>query len=375
MFSSTQSYPFTPIRKWFGVFAILLPSTVHAQLQPVVIAPRSSKVRPIVLQAQPLFDIGGTLTDPDLEFNHANGFLRGLVLTNGSIAANDVWRVRIYNRAGVQTSVTGKSAGSGPNEFRNIWRMCVTRGDTLIVSDVSTRRISVVTSLGTIVRQFQITDGTMTNDACLADGTFLVTKSNGDSANRRMGDVLRYRTDGSVAGNSGRFPIAYTTGTPAQISLIAAADRFILADPTSPEISVFSTNGTRIRTFRLSDKQREMSAAEIADETPRPEGENRKATESSASSKAFNKWPLYRRLEVDPAGNIWLQDMTKSVEDPQSWVRINPLGQVTGRLDLPVEFHRASKLRTRVVAFVNDGILIRFHDSDGAAHLKLFQFR
>jgi len=66
-----------------------------------------------------LLKVGGFRGNANDEFNHLNGYLTGVLLSDGGLALADWTRVRIFDDRGEQTAVVG-TEGSGPGEFRGV---------------------------------------------------------------------------------------------------------------------------------------------------------------------------------------------------------------------------------------------------------------
>jgi hypothetical protein len=129
---------------------------------------------------KPLIEVGGTESNPDEEFDHKQGYLRGVRLTNGGLAVIDVSRVHYFDASGKRIRIVGRK-GQGPEEFQYLTAICRTRGDTLILNDSHNRRLSILDGSGRILRTIlQGDNGSAPFSFCLDDGSFLLQRMIGE---------------------------------------------------------------------------------------------------------------------------------------------------------------------------------------------------
>ncbi len=182
------------------------------------------------LGATPVFEVGGLESDPDVEFNHRQGYLRGAFLSDGRFAAIDVNRVHYFDANGKRLKIVGRQ-GAGPQEFQYLMAICRTRGDTLVLNDANNRRMAVLDGTGSIVRTIAQGDlGSMPFDPCFDDGTFVLMKQSGPLTARQL-RVTRVRLDGSVANVIGEFAGGlFDLVTQAEVSVVAQGKRLVLRE-------------------------------------------------------------------------------------------------------------------------------------------------
>ncbi|MEO7360409.1 MAG: hypothetical protein ABI120_08765 [Gemmatimonadaceae bacterium] len=349
-----------------------------AAAPPVIkVASRTASVPSITLKLPAALHVGGVVDNPDNEFNFKNSFLLGAPLKGGGLAVVDGFKVRLYDKAGKQRAVVGTIEGGGPHEFKFAWRVCQTRGDTLFIHDDRNSRMTVMMPTGQVVHESPTRGVRFTRASCLDDGTIIVTRATEDSANLQMAFFLRRKTDGTDAAPIGIFPISYKALGPVPYVTIGSGHEFVVADPNVPDIAVRDLSGRMLRTYHLAEKPT-TAFADVATASTAYAAQG-VAVEQAGGSRSQPKatrvlWPLYKRLEVDPAGNLWLQDMTVKATDQQSWTRINTKGAVTGRLTLPPQYVVKTAERTEVMSFTANGVLVRSFDADGAAHFYGYLF-
>lgn len=364
-----------------GMVGVCLPELIQAQSSSAVpilsVASRSKDVAAITLKQPAVLHVGGVMDDPADEFDFKNSWLTAVPMSDGGIAVADGFKVRLFDKSGRQRVVVGKSAGAGPNEFKLLWRLCSTRGDTLILHDTRNNRMTAMTSAGRIVSETPTRDVRFTKMSCLDDGTVIVTRATEDSADFQMAFFLRKKADGTDAAPIGVFPISYLALGPVPYVNVGRGHEFVVADPNIQDIAIRDLSGKVLRTYRLSEKP-EMVSAEVATNSTVYAAQGIGVEQAGSNRRAGKPtrvpWPLYQKLEIDPAGNLWLQDMKVKATEKQSWVRINVRGAVTGRLELPPLYVVRTKERTDVMNFTSDGVLIRSFDADGAAHFYRYTF-
>ena len=66
---------------------------------------------------KPFLEVGGIESNPDEEFDHRQGYLRGVRLSNGGLAVSDVARVHYFDATGKRIRIVGRN-GAGPEEFQ-----------------------------------------------------------------------------------------------------------------------------------------------------------------------------------------------------------------------------------------------------------------
>ena len=102
----------------------------------------------------PTVDIGGAAGDANYDFGRVAGAARLsggiIVVANGE--TNDI---RLYDAAGKHLVTTGRR-GSGPGEYQTLTGMWVGPGDSILVSDILVRRLTVLDANGSFARSFSL---------------------------------------------------------------------------------------------------------------------------------------------------------------------------------------------------------------------------
>src|SRR6185503_5791609 len=81
---------------------------------------------------KPLLEVGGTESNADDQFEHTQGYLRGVRLSDGGLAVIDVSRVHYFDASGKRTLIVGNRRPQ-PGPFYYLTSICRTNGDTLVL--------------------------------------------------------------------------------------------------------------------------------------------------------------------------------------------------------------------------------------------------
>jgi hypothetical protein len=325
------------------------------------------------LGAAAVLDVGGLDDNAANEFNHRQGYLRGVLLSNGDLAVIDVNRVHFFDRTGKRKLITGRD-GSGPGEFRYLTSICRTRGDTILVSDNRNRRLTVLDRNGSVVRSIAAADiGSPPFDACLDDGTFILQKSqfvqNGPSTVR----AARYALDGTMVDSVGTFDFGvFDMATQREAQLFAARSSIVFARGFG-EVEIRSLAGKRVTIVRSADAAKPISDAEREERwkgtIPRntPPDEVKQRMDRMRSMPTDKTWPAHGRAHVDLDGRLWIQDYRQSARVEHAWTAFDSSGKLIGRLVIP-----ATTKRFEVIGFGRNQLLVARTDEDDALHFTVY---
>jgi hypothetical protein len=298
---------------------------------------------------QPSISVGGLEGDPRYEFNHRNGYLRAVRLSNGGLAVIDDFRVHFFDATGARRVVRG-ALGSGPGEFRQITSVCAMRGDTVVVYDVRLRRVGVFDANGGVVRQFTLRDGGyLPFSSCFDDG-FLTVHSTGSTA-----ELKRLSAAGSVMNT---FPELFWTGydmaTNKDMSVAAGGVRLYYGTGDAPEWHVYSGSGSLEMIVRTVDVLKPLPV-------------ERPVAGQRAFPARLPTQPAYRAFLVDPSDRLWVEDYAGT--GLRGWTVFTPSGLLLGRLVLP---KLRPDERMYVLGFGKDEILVKRIDADGASFIEAY---
>lgn len=341
----------------------------------------SAPVR-FVLSEKPVLEVGGLEDDPAKEFNQRNGYLRGVMLSDAGLAVIDMNRVHFFDAAGKRKVISGR-AGSGPGEFQYITSICRTHGDTVLVSDNRTRRVSVLDRTGAFVRAIPVTDGSSPPfEGCLDDGTFLLDKLNripgpNGTAAGFTHIVTRWRLDGTFVDTIGTFDAGpFDMATQREARVFAGGDRVGFADARG-EILLETMGAKRNQMIlRSADPLQRITDAEREERwkstIPRntPPDEVRERMDRMRSMPGDKNWPAHRRVTFDDDGRLWVQDFNKAYFDEHGWTAFDKSGRIIGRLIIP----KATK-RFEIIGFAKDRIIVMRADEDDAVHISVYAIK
>ncbi len=304
----------------------------------------------------PILDVGGLEDNPDLELKSNQGYLRGVFLSNGTLA------------------------GAGPEEFRYIVGICRTRGDTIVVHDSHNARNAVISPAPAIVRTFPAEpNGRLTFSSCFDDGTVVLADSDYDRATQTS--TMKYqraRLDGTIINQLVSVPpTRYDMVTSAEHAVATAGQRFYHGLPGASQITAYNPAGQPVLMIRYPGTPEKITDADalgrISYAMPGGGGKPTEADVAAAKAEALKLWksrphaeywPANGRIHVDDQGRLWVNQYRKKTKAPDVWVAFTTDGRMIGKLVLPTG-------RKEVIGFGNNAILIRTFDDDGATHLAL----
>jgi hypothetical protein len=319
---------------------------------------------------KPLMEVGGVEPNRSEEFEHNQGYLRGVRLSTGGLAVIDVSRVHYFDPNGKRTRIVGR--GQGPQEFEYITAICRTRGDTLILSD--RQFLSVLNPRGDIVLTIPRGEfGSAPFSFCLDDGSFVLEQT--VEGNARQTRVTRLRTDGSTVNTVGSFPRpTLDMVTMAWTTVVAAGNEVYYGHPFTGDISVYNALGELRRIVRTADRGDSITVEEAEQRMDQTIplnvlGADRKERMDRMRSRPYAKnWPVFSRIEVATDGTIWVQDFRKTSETPDAWTAIDSTGRVIGRLVFPA---RDPAIRFDLQSFGADYVTLRRFNADKTSSLAV----
>ncbi len=153
----------------------------------------------------PVLDLGGS-GDPADEFS---GAVTAQKLADGRIvvANQGTSEIRFFDLEGRRLLSVGRK-GSGPGEFERIASLAVAAGDTVLVFDRATRRLTVLAPTGAMVRSglIDLGRGIVANAllGVLPGGRILVSPARSGMPTTSMSGLVRDSADLVVIGADGR---------------------------------------------------------------------------------------------------------------------------------------------------------------------------
>lgn len=354
----------------------------------------------------PLVDIG--------EVDHVLGPVR---LGDGRLAIANAGtsEVRIYAATGAKLKSSGR-AGSGPGEYQNLAGIWAGPADSLMVSDILVRRLSVLDqdatfarslSLGGAAGSFVSISGSVDFAVplgWLADGSIIGTSQTFTINAARAGvfrdtvTVIRYGPDGGTRDTVGRFPgsemeqMTMTFGTrsmsapspvPLGRQLVATAhgDRFYVGTNNAWEIEVRGLDGSLKRLIRAAERAASITAKDIAANREElraqmegqpmmrnvPEPIKKQLTARIDQAKYPATFAYFAGLLADEEGNLWAQQPGSGADRIQRFAVIDSSGRFLGRVSLPANF--------RASAIASDAIYGVWKDADDVEHVRAYPLR
>ena len=372
-------------RRYAPLFAIFATS-LHAQAPIVrdsagiriVMNPALSAAKELfVFQREPSYQVGGLEEDPVKEFKGNQGYLRGVFLSDGTLAVTDEWRLQFFDRQAKRIAIVGTN-GAGPGDFRYIEGICRTRGDTLVVHDSHNARNVIIAPNRKVVSSFPSkVDGRMTFSSCFDDGTVVLVKAEYDrAANSSSVRYVRARLDGTVINPLLTSPsVRYDFVTAIGEGVATGGQRFYYSVPGSSEITAYNTAGRPVLIIRHATVPEKIADAEalvrMAYMLPRDGSKPTEADIAAQRAEAFKSWksrphpeywPLHGQIHLDPDGQLWVKQYVKTRDAPNVWVAFATDGRMLGKVVLPSG-------RVEVINFGKASVLMRTYDEDGATHL------
>lgn len=168
-------------------------------------APRS--VRPLYrVDPAPIIDLGAAGSDDEF----TAPVLTARLADGRVVVANGGTELRFYDPAGKRLATFGRKGG-GPGEFERITRLAVVRGDTVLVFDGGTARLTVVSPRATLVRSISFATGRRRFVGAFPGPTLLVSATGGGGPQesglyRDTAAYLVTNRAGDSLGVVGRFP-------------------------------------------------------------------------------------------------------------------------------------------------------------------------
>jgi hypothetical protein len=342
----------------------------------------------------PLFDVGGLHDDkPSEEFNANQSSVRGVRLSDGGLVAIDVNRVKYFDAAGRLLKVAGRD-GDGPGEFRQLYAICRTRGDTIVVADGA--RLGVLDKHGTFVKHLPSPPGDLPLDGCFDDGTILLAKIEYRVPTQSTSTTHLWRvsiTGSSVVSLGDVVGSGFDPLISAPISWLATGRRIVVGDGTRKDIPIYqlpalapiggmatSRAGASpmrlVASIRSTDHPEAVSTTEIARLAGFSVPNNASAADRAAIVNRMTTmphlatWPTSGRIYADPDANLWVADYPRTQQAPTGYSKFDANGRLIGRLVIPVATKREDRIE--VIGFGRNNILVSRWDKDGALHLTVY---
>jgi hypothetical protein len=377
--------------------------------QPRVAVRDSAGVRIVESAAPPPSDSAWSVDDaPVLRIGRAEGAPESQLfevgplarLGDGTVVVALASELRFFAADGTWVRTVGRK-GEGPGEYRDIESLDRIRGDSLVVWDRGTRRVTWLARDGSFARDVRISQeqGNMVDAAAVLDDGRLVTARH----LRILGQSTDYRRDSlSYALQPGQpstesVPLARLGGQewhleahgravtlmllPFSRRALAEADRdrVYLAETDRPEIRVFAPEGTLTELLRLpwtaqtvspplldsvADYDHLRAQAEAAERgytlPERPADEYRESTRRLSRVPTL---PALGAVIADGQGDLWVREYDppwRAGTAASRWWVLGPDGTPRTRVSLPPGLDVRCIQGDRVLGVVTDDLGVEY---------------
>jgi hypothetical protein len=319
------------------------------------------------ISESPLVTIGTVEGSPEYQFHRVQD---AIILSNGGIAVIDNSRtLRRYDPEGRHLWTAGGD-GDGPGQFRYPFMVREIPGDSLLVWDGASNRLNILAADGRFVRDATASDlqGPTLPRGMAGPRMILIesrrmerTTINGHAALRHPADYYLVNLDGEVVKELGRklFAInyqevdeggAFSPPIFAVSAVIAPSPDGLWYGTTEDfELSEVTDVDRTRRIVRWRGPDRTITDADVQailakwSEEATPDVQ-RFLVEYGRTHPRAEEFPAYENLEVDQAGNLWVQDFVKVHADDgqRHWTIFSADGShVVARLvhDASVQLH------------------------------------
>jgi hypothetical protein len=327
----------------------------------------------LAVSAEPVLEIGQVEGADEYQLH---GVAHIAQLSDGTIVAANTGsdELRFYDARGYHLRTSGRS-GSGPGEFESIDYVRRLTGDTLLVFDGRSRRITLFDAEGGYVRDFSPgTDGRQSSgiSGALADGALLtgvhsVLPPTSVDNHRRVIEYFMLHGDSAVTLGSyadAEMNLLYFPDGNRRISILLPFSRddysatgpehAFIGSSDSYEIHVWGGAGVLERIIRsahvpprpvtedlksawieanIEGRTRAAAAAGI----PFDEADARRRMQDLQYAPAL---PAYAGFVATEEGGLWVKDFVLPGAEgtPERWTIFDPDGRIHGMVDLPAQF-------------------------------------
>lgn len=335
--------------------------------------------------AEPRLDIGVMEGDEALQLFNVSG---GVLLSDGRIAVvnGGTQEVRVFRPDGTPDTVFG-GEGDGPGEFRNP-SLVGSRGDTLVLYDLTLRRATLWHPSAGIVREFAVGGeggGFPVPQGLFADGG--IAFGGGMSFSSQTGfpsgrvrpssSFLAVTPEGRPAATFGEYPGAemfarvsdagFTARSIpfARVTTSVAGDSMLwVGTQDAWEILGFVSTGALRRIVRVdrpsvpvTEALRDRYIAEaLAD--AEDEAERRRLRQTFQEMPFGETVAPYGALRLDALGDLWVADGTVPGAAETGWSIFDPAGRMIGRVVLPANVRLLDIESDRILAVARDDLEI-----------------
>lgn len=273
-------------------------------------------------------------------------------LSDGRIVVADAAdRVRLFDRAGRAVRQAG-GAGDGPGEFRAIAWMQRLAGDSLLIMDRVSRRLTFLDPDLNVVRIRNIGVPMVQYVGRFDDGTYAATISRllprrpSDPVVRQELRLGRYDEAGDLINHIATLPGAENLRFPSagnitlmptfarRPRIVVDGDRVLVSTGEEFRVDVFTMDGGILAAHSASTAPPEII----------PRSAIERAVGGRVSPSDLDAWPDDLRypsvsdLQVDDGRKVWLAEFSVDESDPARYVVFGGNGEVLRRVEMPPGF-------------------------------------
>jgi hypothetical protein len=347
------------------------------------------------IAAEPVLDLGTADGPAEYRFDQIEGILRrtdrSIVVADGGSS-----EVRFYDASGQYIRGVG-GRGSGPGEYQRIGGLGEGPGDSLWVYDFGSRRFTILTAEGDVVRTVRVPDALANVGAIgrLPDGSFVLQEywsSHSDDESPREGlvreaaAVATMPARGGGVDTLGLFPgrevliwsedgrgVMSTPLFARSTSVAMLGDEVLVGDQAAFEIGQYASRGHLTRVLRRSDVPLHLSAEEVegavnAEIASHPESERPMWRLHFARMVEPDTRPAFSRLLSDRDGNVWVASHapdTRRWREVREWAVFDSEGAWLGVVEVPERFF--------IHQIGGDWVLGRWRDELDIEHVRLYE--
>jgi hypothetical protein len=310
------------------------------------------------------------------------------------VASAGTQQIRIYGADGRMLRVVGR-AGEGPGEFRAPFWLGRLRGDSIAAWDVALRRFSIFTPAGDFVRSITPSglQGVFPQAVgALPDGRFILATSTSSQvlpppgqARRDTAAYVVIDSTGAVVDTLGRFPGTemIALGTPStgflmrplpfgrETATAVQGGRLYVATGDRYEIAAYEPDGRLRAVYRADRRSVPVTREDVRDYRRTLVTLGGDAQSKARDAKLLEDAPVpatmppLTALEVDSAGNLWVQEPRKPGDAGESvWTVLAPDGRVRGAVRVPAGL--------AVKQIGSDWVLGVVVDEDQVEHVRVY---
>ncbi|HSG47111.1 MAG TPA: hypothetical protein VLA43_04755 [Longimicrobiales bacterium] len=350
-----------------------------------------------LVDAQPVLRVGTLDGPPETQFARLTG--TGL-LDDGTVVVADAGNARIsaFGLDGTLRWSQGRE-GEGPGEYGQLGSLHRLTGDSVMVYDFRTRRVTVLSPGGALARSYVPTppEGSFMNAPLgeVAPGVLAATGGSVFGAGETPdGSRMERRPERFfIAGSQGEVLDTLPTLLGPEMWMIAQGNAIsvwtvpfgrdavmetgpgVVAGGVTerPEWRMWDASGALLRVIRLDVPARPVTAEDWdrAREAQIPEGAD--AARRSAVRDAYDaipapeSWPAFSDLAVDDGGYLWVERFAApwDGDTPRAWWVFDPSGVLLGEVALPAGFE--------VDAIRGHRLVGRWEDELGVPEVRVYR--